>query len=414
MCALFRRSQSPLPSAREFDLPAGPSEITDQHDLIDVDALLSDYSVEDLAQSAEDYLSRLPDWESALAKPFYSTSEAPELLASFGALLAGLDLVHDMDVLDFGVGSGWTSWMLSQLGCRVIASDISATAIRITEERYRRSPITGAVTAPRFLHFDGHRLSLDDSSVDRIVSNDSFHHVPNFGEVLNEFGRVLRPGGLCVMAEPGPYHSIQPQSQVEMRNFRVVERNIVLDELVPLARAAGFDSIDVGLYVGSPHFVPAETFDTALTPPSRLGADLVSSYLSNRRLLRLHKSGSSAIDSRWRGALAGVMDVTRHGPDMLVRVTNTGLASWLQTPGTIGQVNLGGHLLDAAGTMVDYDFLRVSLRDGGVVEPGETVEISAEIPTPSGPGQYRLVLDLVSEGVCWFADNGGTTASIDI
>ena len=40
------------------------------------------------------------------------------------------------------------------------------------------------------LPFDGHRLELDDESVDRVACNDAFHHVPNPGEVLAEFARA--------------------------------------------------------------------------------------------------------------------------------------------------------------------------------------------------------------------------------
>ena len=98
--------------------------------------LLARYTVEELAETADEYFARLANWDVLLAKPFYSALESAELLTGFGALISGLDLSHGLTVLDFGVGSGWTSWMLSQLGCRVIASDISPAALRIAAERY--------------------------------------------------------------------------------------------------------------------------------------------------------------------------------------------------------------------------------------------------------------------------------------
>src|ERR1700722_13830743 len=101
--ALLRKRRSDDTKATAVDAP--------RSDHINVDELLQRYTVEELAQSAEEYFSRLPTWDAALAKPFYSVSEAPGLLLVFGALLAGLDLSHGQDVLDFGVGSGWTSWM---------------------------------------------------------------------------------------------------------------------------------------------------------------------------------------------------------------------------------------------------------------------------------------------------------------
>ena len=62
------------------------------------------------------------------------------------------------------------------------------------------------------------------------------------------------------MSEPGPEHSLTPQSQSEMRNFRVVERNTVVEETAPQARAMGFETVEVGVYLGLPHFVEAEAF----------------------------------------------------------------------------------------------------------------------------------------------------------
>src|SRR5579863_6516599 len=130
-----------------------PDRIRPDDGLIDVDALLAQYTVEELAQSADEYFARLDTWDVLLAKPFYSVHEAADLLTSFGALLNSLELSHGLTVLDFGVGSGWTSWMLSQLGCRVIASDISPSALAITAERYARFPLVGNVTPPVLLPF---------------------------------------------------------------------------------------------------------------------------------------------------------------------------------------------------------------------------------------------------------------------
>ena len=375
--------------------------------------MLTRYSVEELVDSAEEYFSCIPNWDPPLSKPFYSTSEAPELLSTFGALLAGLDLAYGCDVLDFGVGGGWTSWMMTQLGCRVIASDVSATALRMTEERYKRIPRIGAVPDPVFLLFDGHRLKLEDGSVDRVAVNDAFHHVPNPDEVLREFGRVLRPGGLCVMSEPGPIHSRGAQSQAEMRNFRVVERNIVLEDVVAQAGAAGFASVDVAVFCSLPTFVEASSFDASIRPDSALPNEVMSAFLANRRLLRLRKAGDSVPDSRRRAAVSGRFTVEVNGDEFSATIENTGPAVWLQAPG-VGCVGFGAHLFDDGGQLIDLDFLRVPLSPAGEpIEPGATVRVRGRIPE-LGPGRYRLDFDLVSDSVCWFADNGQPPTSVEI
>jgi 2-polyprenyl-3-methyl-5-hydroxy-6-metoxy-1,4-benzoquinol methylase len=393
---------------------AAPAGDNGRGDLLDVNDLLQRYTVEELADTAEEYFSRLPNWEAALAKPFYSASEAPDLLLGFGALLAGLELAYGHEVLDFGVGAGWTSWMMSQLGCRVIVSDVSATALEIVAERYRRQSLSGGVADPTFLQFDGRRFELPDASVDRVVCHDAFHHVANPQEVMSEFGRLLRPGGMCVMSEPGPQHSQLPQSQSEMRNFKVVERNIVLDEIAEQARAAGFDRVEVGIYCGWPQFVPADGFASALAPDSPVPSEMVRSYLSNRRLLRLYMPGTGRSDSRRREALAGRLEVELDGVRIRARVENSSPSAWLQAPGHVGHVNLGAHLFSSDGALLDFDFLRLPLRpDGQAIEPGEALEVTGTRPDLA-PGRYLVVFDLVSEGVCWFADNGGATVSFEI
>jgi len=400
MNRLFRRSR-PEPEAQP-------------QDLVDVDELLARYTVEELAGSAEEYFSRLPNWDVALAKPLYSADEAPELLSTFGALLRGLELAPGDTVLDFGAGAGWTSWMMSQIGCRVIVSDVSGTALKIAAERYERWPLLGPVPAPAFLPFDGRRLDLDDGSVDRVACNDCFHHVPNPAEVLIEFERVLSPSGICVMSEPGPNHSRQPQSQAEMRNFKVVERNIVLDEMVDQARSAGFEAIEVALYSGQPHFVEAKAYTAAIDAASPIPHQLMEAFLSNRTLLRLWKPGRPVMDSRRRHGLEGSIQAEVTGSVFTATVTNTGAAVWLHSDGAVGHVNVGVHLFDTDGGVIDYDFMRVPLRPNGTsIAPREKAEAHGLLP-PLEPGSYRLVVDLVSEGVCWFADNGGRTVTVDV
>lgn len=381
---------------------------------VDVRDLIERLSIEELSQTAENYFARLSSWEPALAKPFFSMHEAPELLVDVGALLSGLELVHGMTVLDFGAGSGWLSWMLSQLGCRAILTDVSATALRIAEERYRRFPILGDSTAPTFLPFDGHRIALDDHSVDRVACNDAFHHVGNPAEVLSELARVLAPGGICVMAEPGPNHSNGPQAQAEMRNFRVVERDIVAEEIADQALRGGFDSVEVAVFCGLPRFVEVSDFPDATATRSSLPGEITRAFLENRRLIRLRKSGTVRLDSRTRTALAASLQVTVTEGRVQAQIQNTGRADWLQVPGQVGLVNLGVHLYDRGGRMVEFDFLHLPLQNGpDPIPPGASIEVTATLP-PLPPGERTVEFDLVSEGVAWFAQIGNPTITVSL
>ena len=95
--------------------------------------------------------------------------------------------------------------------------------------------------------------------------------------------------------------------------------------------------------------------------------------------------------------------------DVIVRVRNRGDASW-PAHHERRPVRLGNHWLDEAGAMLRLDDGRAFLpRD---LAPGERAELSLPVTAPDEPGDYLLELDLVHEGVAWFADRGSQTARV--
>jgi SAM-dependent methyltransferase len=213
---------------------------------------------------AENYFARLTDWTYHLAKPFCSFEDTPQLLINFAVVLQGLELCQGLTVLEFGAGTCWAARMLTQLGCKVIACDVSAAALEIGRELYRRNPPAGDRPAPEFLLFDGHRFDLADASVDRVICLDAFHHVPNPGEVLAELGRVLAPGGFAGFAEPGPEHSKSAQSQYEMRTAGVIENDIRIEEIWRLAQQAGFTDLKLAVFLLEPLLLRVNEFEEFL------------------------------------------------------------------------------------------------------------------------------------------------------
>ena len=99
--------------------------------------MIAQTTVEELNLTADDYFSRLRDWEHHLAKPFNSADDTPTLLMGVAAMLQGLRIAPGMTVLDFGGGTGWLSRILTQLGCRVVLLDVSPSALAIAREVYR-------------------------------------------------------------------------------------------------------------------------------------------------------------------------------------------------------------------------------------------------------------------------------------
>lgn len=99
------------------------------------------------------------------------------------------------------------------------------------------------------------------------------------------------------------------------------------------------------------------------------------------------------------------------GVRLSVRVRNAGNTLWRSGVGKPGAVALGAHLL-ASGALADLDFLRVPLpRD---VAPGQELELQAEIRAPERAGRYELELDMVAEGVAWFASRGSRSVRLEL
>jgi glycosyltransferase involved in cell wall biosynthesis/SAM-dependent methyltransferase len=394
-------------------------------DFIDVRQRMNEWSVEELCETAEEFFARVENWDYLHAKPLAAVNETPELLVNFAQVVRGLKLLPDMTIVDFGAGSCWTSRFLSQLGLRVIAVDVSSSALKIGEELYKRSPLVGDQPPPRFLHFDGHTLDLPDESVDRISCWDAFHHVPNPGKVLMEMARVLKPGGIAGFSEPGPDHSKSPQSQYEMRTNRLIENDIEMNEIWQDAQAAGFTDLRLALFKPEPALLPLDRFDAYLN-----GEDSGEEYVAqtreemrHRRLFFLFKGESSAPpDSRQREGLLAELKIeaastTVNSGDALVlnvQARNSGTTAWLPSDARVGAVRFGAHLFDVGGKLIDLDYFRQSLpSEGRQIMPGETIEFVAEVPLPS-TGRHVLQCDLVSEGVCWFQHNGSRTVTLTV
>jgi ubiquinone/menaquinone biosynthesis C-methylase UbiE len=389
---------------------------------VDVNDLIARSSLDDLNRTAEAYFASLTDWDFHLAKPFSRADEAPAMLINLAVLLQGLRLSPGDIVLDFGGGTGWLSRFLTQLGCRAIVLDVSSTALDIARALYERMPVAGAQPAPQFLLFDGRRIDLPDASVDRVVCFDAFHHAPNPAEIVREFARVLKPGGIAGFAEPGPHHSQTPQSQFEMRTYGVVEADIHLGEIRDVALAAGFAEMRVAALNVPPFHLTVEQYNDLLDggPAAARWEEWSRAFMRDVRDFFLLKRGETALDSRHGDALACSIEAQlidaglKPGLPVPVRVVvhNIGRALWLPSGVEPGAVNLGCHLYDADGKLIRFDYAWADLTpDKRAVAPGESVETTMTLP-PLEAGRYQIEFDLVAARVGWFAQFGSKAARI--
>ena len=400
--------------------------MTSSLDTIDVKRLIAETSLEDLNQLAEHYFAQVDDWSFHLAKPFGSVEEAPQLLINFAVVLQGLNLCPGMTVLEFGAGSCWASRYLTQLGCRVIAADVSPTALKIGRDLYQQQPIIGNKPEPEFLLFDGRRFDIPDETVDRILCLDALHHVPNTGEVLREMGRVLCRGGIAGFAEPGPQHSRTEKSQQEMRDFGIVENDVDIHQIWKQAFNAGFTDIKLAIFNVPPFHLALDEFENFVageTETCEKYTVALRDFLANQRTFFLYKGSVGTFDSRYRTGLKARIEIRETAVQALVNetiivhasVTNDSASVWLPRGAGLGAVMLGVHVCDSKGRIINnsYHWEALTPNKGRRIMPGETVDVEVNIPgLPAG--NYVLKFDMVSYDVCWFSANGSPQTAVKL
>ena len=119
-----------------------------------------------------------------------------------------LNLPADAEVLDAGCGMGDVArTMATKYRLKVTGIDILDFNI---EEARKRSASSGLGDRTKFQLGDYHKLDFPDEAFDGVYTMETLVHASDPEKVLNEFRRVLRPGGRLVMFE----YSHTPESEL--------------------------------------------------------------------------------------------------------------------------------------------------------------------------------------------------------
>lgn len=111
-------------------------------------------------------------------------------------LLEQEPLAPGSTVLELGADVGWSSSILLDAGCRVVATDIT--------DHILHAPDQDSMNLCRLLA-DMNRIPLADASVDAVFAASCVHHSWDLGLTFREIARVLKPGGRAYLCgEPLP------------------------------------------------------------------------------------------------------------------------------------------------------------------------------------------------------------------
>ncbi len=96
------------------------------------------------------------------------------------------------------------------------------------------------------------------------------------------------------------------------------------------------------------------------------------------------------------------------------RVQNRSSVTWRALPASVvdRQIRLGSRWLSSDGRRLLEDGARVNI--GRDLAPMEEVEVHITVLTPESPGCFVLELDVIQEGVAWFADEGSKSVRLAV
>lgn len=175
-------------------------------------------------------------------------SDSPSLTDAQDRLTAllgeKLTLGPEHQLLDVGCGTGRPATLLAQaLGCGITGITIAERQI---EAANKRAAAAGLADRVRFQLANAMGMPFSDNEFDAVLALESLLHMPDKKRALAEEHRVLRPGGLLVIADffetkPLPPGTV-PEAAVDVLPNHVPPP---LDEMTGLVREAGFEVTEV-------------------------------------------------------------------------------------------------------------------------------------------------------------------------
>jgi 2-polyprenyl-6-hydroxyphenyl methylase/3-demethylubiquinone-9 3-methyltransferase len=92
-------------------------------------------------------------------------------------------------ILDIGCGAGLLANKLALAGHEVVGVDLSAPSLAVARAKDKTKSV-------EYLQADVTQMPFPEGSLEVICAMDFLEHIEDFGRVIEEVGRLLRPGGL--------------------------------------------------------------------------------------------------------------------------------------------------------------------------------------------------------------------------
>lgn len=328
---------------------------------------------------------------------FYRENEYFQNVARFATafdyVVDRLGLPAGSRVLDIGADLTWSTSRLARRGWRPVGIDINHHLV--ASKVFREEGVHFAVA-----NMDMHLPAFADGVFDGVTAFNALHHTHRLEPLIANIARMMRPGGRLGFVEPYWVHEAQRDAfgkeQIEAGINENVHR---LEEWHAVLVRHGFEMITCTVghgFLGIYERVPESRRRHISIPAAR-----------DEVFEPFYRSELSVEGDRTLRARVGEVTVVP------VRVRNVSTRTWSERSEVA--VRLSYHLLRAGdgpppARMHQFDNPRTEL--GGDLHPGDERVLPLQIFAPDQPGSYEVVIDLLQEGVTWFADRQQPTASM--
>lgn len=117
-----------------------------------------------------------------------------------------IPLNTEMRVLEYGAGTGITSFLLKDHVKEITLMDNSSEMVRVMTEKIKTSKVSNL----KVLNFNLEHSDYKNDMFDLIFTQMVLHHVKDIGLIISRFYKLLNPGGFLAIAdlypEDGSFH----------------------------------------------------------------------------------------------------------------------------------------------------------------------------------------------------------------
>ncbi len=155
--------------------------------------------------------------------------------SAFEAIDGSMKLTKEMDVLDFGCGTGLLSLKLLPSVHSVTGADSSTGMLEVLNSKIAAQNLSGIST----LHIDIDKGDKLTGSYHAVTSSMTMHHIKDPAALIKQFYNIIKPGGfLCIAdldSDGGKFHD---------NNDGVFHEGFSRNEMKKYFKDAGFTGIN--------------------------------------------------------------------------------------------------------------------------------------------------------------------------